>query len=205
MKSIAILGASGHGKVVAEIAELCGFKSIIFFDDNDGIKRLESWKVIGDTEDLLSRVSGYDACFVAIGDNKIRVKKTELLKNKNANIVSLIHPKAYVSEYSLIKKGTVVMANAVINPYASIGESCIVNSSSIIEHDCLIESGVHICPNTALAGGVRVGNNSSVGIGSSIRQNIDIGYNVIIGTGSVVINNIPDNVMAFGVPAKIES
>ena len=205
MKSIAILGASGHGKVVAEIAELCGFKSIIFFDDNHGIKRLESWKVIGDTEDLLRRVSDYDACFVAIGDNKIRVKKTELLKNKNANIVSLIHPNAYVSEYSLLKKGTVVMANASINPYASIGESCIINTSSTIEHDCLIGSGVHICPNSALAGGVRVGNKTLVGIGSSIRQNIEIGHNVIIGTGSVVINNIPNSVLAFGVPAKIES
>ena len=205
MKSIAILGASGHGKVVAEIAELCGFDSIIFFDDNNAIKSLESWKVIGDTHNLLSHVSSFDACFVAIGDNNVRVKKTELLKNKNANIVSLIHPSAYVSEYSLIKKGTVVMANASINPYASIGESCIVNTSSTIEHDCLIGSGVHISPNTALAGGVRVGDKTSVGIGSSIRQNIEIGDNVIIGTGSVVITNIPDNVVAFGVPAKIES
>jgi len=205
MKSIAILGASGHGKVVAEIAELCGFDSIIFFDDNNAIKSLESWKVIGDTENLLSHVSSFDACFVAIGDNNVRVKKTELLKNNNANIVSLIHPNACVSEYSLIKKGTVVMANASINPYASIGESCIVNTSSTIEHDCLIGSGVHISPNTALAGGVRVGDKTLVGIGSSIRQNIEIGDNVIIGTGSVVINNMPDNVVAFGVPAKIES
>tara|TARA_B100000795_G_scaffold139615_1_gene104512 strand:+ start:1059 stop:1676 length:618 start_codon:yes stop_codon:yes gene_type:complete len=204
MLTIAILGASGHGKVVAEIAELCGYQKIVFFDDSKDKSKCESWKINGDTDKLVSTLEAFDACIVAIGDNKIRMEKIRLLQSNNAKITSLIHPLASVSKYSVIQKGTVIMANAVINPFATIGISCIINTNSTIEHDCLIGDGVHISPNVAIAGEVSIGSETWIGIGSSVKQNIKIGINVMVGLGSVVINDIPDNAKAFGVPAKIK-
>ena len=204
MKSIAILGASGHGKVVAEIAELSGYQQVVFFDDNENNSDFECWKIQGDTKDLIAKLSIFDACVVAIGDNKVRMEKTNLLLSNNANIISLIHPHASVSRYSEIQKGTVVMSGAVINPFVTIGISCIINTNSTIEHDSLIGYGAHISPNVAIAGSVTIGNETWIGIGSSIKQNITIGSNVIIGLGSVVLENLPDNVIAFGTPTKIK-
>ena len=204
MKSIAILGASGHGKVVAEIAELCGFQKIVFFDDVKIDVIFESWEIHGNTKNLISKLSVFDACFVAIGDNKIRMAKINLLLSNNANIISLIHPLATVSLYSKVQEGTVVMAGAVINPFVNIGISCIINTNSTVEHDCLIGDGVHISPNAAIAGGVSIGNETWIGIGSSVKQNIIIGNNVILGIGSVVLEDLPNNVTAFGVPSKIK-
>jgi sugar O-acyltransferase (sialic acid O-acetyltransferase NeuD family) len=204
MTSIAILGASGHGKVVAEIAELCGFQKVVFFDDNKSEEIFESWEVQGDTKNLISQLSIFDACIVAIGDNKIRMEKTKLLLSNNANIVSLIHPFSSVSNHAKLKKGTVVMAGAVINPFVNIGISCIINTNSTVEHDCLIGDGVHISPNAAIAGAVSIGNETWIGIGSSVKQNTIIGNNVILGIGSVVLEDLPNNVTAFGVPTKIK-
>jgi len=203
MKSIAILGASGHGKVIAEIAELSGYQKIVFFDDNKTEKLFEFWKIQGDTKNLISNLSIFDACIVAIGNNKIRMEKINLLLLNNANIISLIHPLASVSLYSKIQKGSVVMAGAVINPFVNIGISCIINTNSTIEHDCMIGHGVHVSPNVAIAGGVSVGDETWIGIGSSVKQNIKIGSHVILGIGSVLLKNLPNKVTAYGIPAKI--
>ena len=205
MKSIAIIGASGHGKVVAEIAELLGFQKVVFFDDSKTDNNFESWNIQGDTKNLISNISDFDACFVAIGDNNLRINKINTLLLNNANVISLIHPLASVSKYSKIKRGTVVMAGAAINSFVTIGNSCIINTNSTIEHDCVIGDGVHISPNSAIVGGVSIGDKTWIGIGSSIKQNIVIGNNVILGLGSVLLDDLPDNVIAFGVPAKIES
>ena len=205
MKSIAILGASGHGKVVAEIAELSGFQDIVFYDDNKKYKTFESWEIKGDTKKLISQLSNYDACIVAIGDNYIRMEKTKLLLLNDANVTFLIHPNASVSLYSNINSGSVVMAGAVINPFVNVGISCIINTNSTIEHDCLIGDGSHISPNAVIAGNVSIGEKTWIGAGSSVKQNIGIGDNVIVGLGSVVIKNLPNSVTAYGVPAKIKS
>ena len=203
MKNIAILGASGHGKVVAEIAEFSGYKKIVFFDVNEDKSDFECWTIQGDTNDLISKLSVFDACFVAIGDNKVRMEKINLLLSNNANIISLIHSHASVSKYSKIQQGSVVMAGAVINPFASIGIACIINTNSTVEHDCSIGDGVHISPNVAIAGGVSIGYESWIGIGSSVKQNVTIGSHVTLGMGSVLLEDLPNNINAFGVPAKV--
>ena len=96
------------------------------------------------------------------------------------------------------------MPGVVVNSMSKIGNGVILNTSSIIEHDNIIQDFVHVSPGVSLAGGVQIGMLSWVGIGSSVKQNIEIGSNVKVGAGSLVINNLPDDVVAFGVPAKIK-
>jgi sugar O-acyltransferase (sialic acid O-acetyltransferase NeuD family) len=203
MKSCAILGASGHGKVVAEIAELNGYQEIIFFDDRwPSLISVEHWEVSGDTASLLATASEYDLVVVAIGDNATRCEKQRELIDAGAKFNVLVHPSAIISKYANIKVGTVVMANAVVNPFSHIGPSCIINTKSVVEHDCRLAQGVHISPNASLAGGVEVGENSWIGIGSQVKQLVEIGREVTVGAGTTVINHVPDFHTVVGSPAK---
>ena len=204
-KQLAIVGASGHGKVIADIAELLGF-TVKFYDDAYPSKtHIEHWPIYGTCADLIALKNQSPTCsndvVVAIGNNEIRQQKIKLLQQNNFNLITLIHPTAVISKYAAIAQGTVVFAGVVINAFAKVGAGCIINTGAVVEHDCIIDDFAHICPNVALAGGVIVGSKSWVGIGSQVKQLVSIGNNCLIGAGSTVIKNIPDNVTAFGSPA----
>ncbi|MGR5452166.1 acetyltransferase [Vibrio sp. PNB22_3_1] len=204
MKRCAILGASGHGKVVAEIAELNGYQHIEFYDDRwPSLTSVEHWNVCGDTAALLATASKYDVAVVAIGHNETRCAKQRELSAAGACFKVLTHPRAVISKYANIHAGTVVMANAVVNPFSQVGASCIINTASTIDHDCKLADGVHISPGVNLAGGVEVRENSWIGIGSQIKQLVVIGRNVTVGAGSTVIGDIPDCQTVVGSPAHI--
>ncbi|WP_341659347.1 acetyltransferase [Vibrio sp.] len=203
MSKCAILGASGHGKVIAEIAELNGFNDIRFFDDRwPKLSHIEHWHVIGTTERLLESCSSFDAVIVAIGHNQTRIEKQTLLYQKGAIFPVLIHPAATVSKYALVGDGTVVMAGAVVNPFSNIGSSCILNTSATVDHDCILGDGVHISPGANLAGGVQIGVGSWVGIGASVKELINIGCNVTIAAGAVVIRDVLNEQVVAGTPAQ---
>ena len=144
----------------------------------------------------------YDLVVVAIGHNATRCSKQRDLSAAGANFDVLAHPSATISKYANINVGTVVMANAVVNPFSHIGASCIINTSSVVEHDCRLEDGVHISPNSSLAGGVEVGENSWIGVGSQLKQLVVVGREVTVGAGSTVINNVADFHTVIGSPAK---
>ena len=189
---LAIIGAGGHGKVVGEIALLNHYKFIDFFDDR--VKKIKEFPFnIVDTLDYLNEhLEDYDAFFVAIGDNKKRSKKIELLKKKKVNIISLLHPKSTISKFSSIGIGTCVMANAVVNAGSLIEEGVIINTSASIDHDCLIKDFAHISPNCSISGGVKIGKLTHLGTGTSVHPGINIGNNVKSGIGSKVFKNILD-------------
>ncbi|WP_369959533.1 acetyltransferase [Pseudomonas benzenivorans] len=203
MKRLAILGASGHGKVVADTAECCGWQSVEFFDDAwPGLQKNGVWPVVGDTAALMGRLADFDGVLVAIGNNRVRHAKLLELRAEGARLVILVHPAATVSRYAVIGEGAVVFAGAVVNAEACIGQGTILNTGCSIDHDCLLGDAVHISPGARLAGGVQVGDLSWVGIGASVRQLVRIGERVLVGAGSAVISDIPDDVTVAGVPAK---
>jgi sugar O-acyltransferase (sialic acid O-acetyltransferase NeuD family) len=201
---LAILGASGHGKVVADTAERCGWKFIEFFDDawpqstHNG-----AWSVVGDTASLKSTLHNYDGVLVAIGNNRIRHCKLLELEEAGALLCTLVHPAATVSRYALLESGSVVFANAVVNADARIGLGAILNTGCSVDHDCVLGAAVHISPGARLAGGVRVGDLSWVGIGASVRQLVQIGRQATIGAGSAVVSDVADLLTVAGVPARI--
>lgn len=200
---LAILGASGHGKVVADLAEQLGY-SVCFYDDVYPQKaNIEHWPILGTFTDLLKLSCDDVYVFVAIGNNFIREQKLLLLIQRGFILPNLIHPTASVSQYAKISSASVVFANAVVNAFSVIGMGCIVNSSAVIEHDCMIGDFVHISPKAALAGGVRVGDKSWVGIGSQVKQLVSIGDKTLIGAGSTVLNDLPSDVVAYGSPAIV--
>ncbi|MGI2072226.1 acetyltransferase [Shewanella baltica] len=204
-KELAIVGASGHGKVIADLAELLGF-TVKFYDDAYPNKAyIEHWPINGTCADLIAlnntAIISCNDVVVAIGNNEIRASKVQLLQQNGFNLISLVHPTAIISQYAAIASGTVVFAGAIVNAFAKVGLGCIINTAAVIEHDCIIDEFAHICPNVTLAGSVTVGCKSWVGVGTQVRQLIKIGNNCLIGAGSTVIKNIPDNETAYGSPA----
>lgn len=204
MKKLGILGASGHGKVLADIAELNGWQSICFYDDawptvtNNG-----SWPVVGNTSALLESLTELDGVIVGIGNNHIRLTKQKLLIKHNAPLINLIHPAASISRYVQLGIGTVVMAGANINIDTVIGDACIINTNATVDHDCQLAKGVHVSPGAALGGGVTVGRGAWVGIGASVRQLISIHAHAVVGAGAVVVKSVPPATTVIGNPASI--
>lgn len=201
-RRLAILGASGHGKVVAEIALLTGWREVVFFDDAwPALSGVGPWGVIGDSRCLIESAGLYDGVAVAIGDNRIRLEKLMFFETMGVEPVTLIHPSAVKSGHASVGKGTVLCAGAVINPFATIGSGCIINTGATVDHDCMIADGVHVSPGTHLGGGVCVETASWIGLGACVKQSIHIGEASIVGMGAVVIRDVSAGTTVVGNPA----
>lgn len=202
MKSLAIFGASGHGKVVADAAESSGWSRIVFFDDfkKDSHKH---WPIAGNFESLCNEISTYDGIIIAIGNNSIRNQKMVLLEKFKSIFATIVHPSAVVSRYAQVGAGTVILGGAVINTDAKIGCGVIINTSATVDHDCDINDYAHISPGAHLAGDVHIGFRTWLGIGACVKQAITIGNDVVVGAGAVVLKNVPDDKVAVGIPARL--
>lgn len=198
MDKLVIIGASGHGKVVADIALKTGYKDIVFLDDNSDKLFCGNYPVVGKT----SEVFGMNRkCFVAIGNTRIRAKIQQRISEAGISVVSLIHPNAVIADDVQLGTGTVVMAGAVINSGTVIGRGCIVNTCSSIDHDCKVGSYCHIAVGAHIAGTVEVGDETWIGAGVTISNNVNICSGCTIGAGAVVIHNIMNAGTYVGVPA----
>ena len=203
MKKLALLGASGHGKVIADTALLAGWDEVIFFDDAwPTLTSVGPWEVRGNTDKLLELADCFDGAIVGIGNNAIRLKKQLLLEQAGVQIVTILHPSAIVSRYSEIGKGSVVFASAVINAFARIGRGCIINTAATIDHDCVLGDGVHVSPGAHLGGNVHVGTATWIGIGASVIHGVHIGEHIMVGAGAAVVNDLSSGLTFVGVPAR---
>ncbi len=163
MKSLLIIGAGGHGQVVKEIAEACGYETIDFLDDN-------SPNAVGKVNEISYKAPNYDGVIVGVGNNAIRCRISEQLeKVEGINNVTLIHPTAYVSRSAIIGKGTVVEPNATINANSKIGEGCIISVGAIVDHDCNIGYFSHINAGTICMAGSNVKAFTKVNAGEVIK------------------------------------
>ena len=192
-----ILGASGHGRVVADIAKLNGYTKIYFYDDDQSLKKCDGYQVVGTEADLDQAIG---QLFIAIGNPKIRRRVMEKYKNRNFPV--LIHPNAVVAKNVEIGYGSVVMAGVVINPGVRIGRCCIVNTSSSIDHDCCIGDYVHVSVGAHLCGTVEINEDTWIGAGATVSNNVNICSSCMIGSGDVVIKDIEEAGTYIGVPAK---
>ncbi len=200
MNNLVIIGASGHGKVIADIAEKAGYTDIVFLDDNPTIESCSSYKVVGGCKEALSYK--HADFIVAIGNAKTRRKIQSKLTEMGLHIVSLVHPAAVIASDVKIGAGTVVMAGAVINPCTEIGQGCIVNTCSSVDHDCQIGDYVHVSSGAHVAGTVIIQENTWVGAGATISNNVEIVADCMIGAGAVVVSDIKKSGTYIGVPAR---
>lgn len=198
MSRLIIIGASGHGKVIADIGKLNGYDEIVFLDNDPMVVSCAGYPVLG-TDELTTEIDG--DIIIAVG--KASTRKKLMDRDKDRCFPVLIHPAAILATDVKIGAGTVIMAGAVINPGAKIGRGCIINTSSSIDHDCMVGDFCHISVGAHLCGTVRVDDNSWIGAGATISNNVNICSECMIGAGAVVIKDINESGTYFGVPAKI--
>lgn len=196
MKKLTIIGASGHGKVVADIAVKCGYTDIRFLDDDANIKNCGRYSVVGNS----SRIKEMDGdVIVAIGNPAARKRIQSGIEEERLAV--LIHPDAVLAEDVLVGKGTVIMAGVVINSCSMIGRGCIINTCASVDHDCKLEDYVHVAVGAHIAGHVEIGRETWIGAGATVSNDVRICAGCMIGAGGVVIRDIVQAGIYTGVPA----
>lgn len=190
-----LYGASGHGEVISEIAEVNSVKVDAFIDIDKNKKHFFGYPVINTMPD------GSFKLLISIGNNQTRKKIAE--QYPDCHYISMFHPKSVISKSAEIGIGTVVMAGVTINANVLIKKHCIINTNASVDHDCELDDFVHISPNVALAGRVKVGEGTHIGIGASVIQDIKIGKWCTIGAGAVIIRDVPDGATVVGNPGRI--
>ena len=197
MRRLAIIGASGHGKVIADIARKIGYSEVVFLDDDATIHECGGYPVLGKSIE-----AGMIEADVIVGIGNAGVRKRIQDSIPNEKLTTLIHPDAVIAEDVVMGVGTVVMAGAVINPGVRIGKGCIINTCSSVDHDCEVGDYVHISVGSHLCGTVSVGSGTWIGAGATVSNNISICSGCMIGAGAVIVKNIDSSGTYMGVPAR---
>jgi sugar O-acyltransferase (sialic acid O-acetyltransferase NeuD family) len=203
-RSAIVYGASGHGKVVADILRASGVEVEGFIDDNPKLReKSPSFTILGDAR-WLAREATRRPLSVAlgIGDNFARRSVAEYIVRSNAALISALHPSATISPSAKISCGVAVMASAVVNADAVIGRGVIINTAAIVEHDCIVGNYAHLSPKATIGGHVEIGDLAWLGIGSSVIPDLKVGKGSIVGAGATVITDIDEWVVAVGTPAR---
>ena len=202
MARVVVIGAGGHAKVIIDmlldnglIVDAC--VSHVQAEPYRGVPVL-----VGDKFLAALRADGVDQAVVAVGANSVRQRLADEAVALGFTLPPVVSRSAQISPTARIGDGVVVMPNAVVNADAIIGRLAIVNTGATVDHDCIVGEAAHVAPGVHFSGGVQLGERSMVGVGSSARPLVKIGDDVVIGAGSVLVSDIADGVIAYGVPAR---
>lgn len=208
MSRVIIVGAGGHGAVVADILQRAhaagsGVRPIGFVDDTPALQgqRLVDLPVLGPIASLAQQA--HDAIVVAIGDNRMRRVLTEQFLADGEQLVSAVHPDACVAASATIGEGAMVSAGALVQPRAVVRRGVIINTRASVDHDCEVEEFAHVSAGATLGGSVRIGREALVALGATVVSGRSVGARTTIGAGAVVTRDIPADVVAWGVPARV--
>ncbi len=211
MKMIPVvgIGAGGHSAVMIEAIRLAAEFEVVALVDHDpsliGADVL-GVKVVGDDGKLKELLAGgLRHAFLGVGSVGRMEDRGRLIKrilDLGFELITVVHPSAYISPSAVLGRGVSVLAKAVVNARSAVGDHSIVNTGALVEHDCVVGSNVHVASGAVVCGGVKVGADSLVGAGSVIRQYLQVGDNAVIGAGSVVVSNVASSSTVLGVPAR---
>ncbi len=201
-----ILGAGGHGRVVLDVIQQAGeHKPVGFLDNNRSLhgRRVDGLPVLGGLEQLEElKKRGIRGAIVAIGDNGVRRAMADILEADGFELLNAIHPSAQLANTVNVGRGVVIAAGALVCAHCQIGDYVILNTGCIVDHESMIGTCAHICPGVRLAGHVTVESGAFIGIGATVIQNLRVGFESVVGAGSVVVNNVDPMTTVVGVPAS---
>jgi len=208
-RNIVIIGCSGHAKVVIDIVQTTGLYSIVGLIDTYKAAGTHfcGYEILGtehDLADLMMRCS-IRGGVVAIGDNWTRFLVTERVRAlaPELSFPAIIHPSAQVASTASIGSGSVILAGGIVNSDAQLGEFCIVSSKASLDHDSRMGRFASLMPGATVGGGALIGDFSSICLGSNVIHSVTVGAHTIVGAGATVVHDIPDHVVAYGIPARV--
>jgi UDP-N-acetylbacillosamine N-acetyltransferase len=200
-----VYASGGHARVVAEALQSTEHEVIGFVDD-DVSKQGQNVLGLpvlapGSLGELLKSRPFQVA--LGIGDNAARHASYERCVSLGLTVGSVTHRTAVVSPSAVVGVGTVLFAGSVVNAEARIGRGCIVNTGAIVEHNVEVGDFAHVSPGATLAGGSKLGAESHLGANAVVIDDVLVGARTIVGAGAVVHRSLPDEVVAYGVPARV--
>jgi sugar O-acyltransferase (sialic acid O-acetyltransferase NeuD family) len=189
-KHLVIVGAGGHGQAIADLAlSISAFQKISFLDDAyPKNSHAVGLSIVGNTDTLFLDEFEFDACIVAIGNNRVRELVIQRILSEKLPLINLIHPKAFVSNFAQLGLGIAIMAGAVIGTNAKLGLGSLVNANATVDHDCILEPFSHLGVGVQLAGGVYIGKSSWLQAGCSAGYFVKIDNNLIIPPGTALVS-----------------
>lgn len=207
-EKLIVWGAGGQGRVVSNIARLLGtFEIVGFLDDVNPGRRGEHFcgaTILGGAERLDELAAhGVRSCVLAFGNSTARLRWADAIQAKGLRLATLIHPTAVIAPDVSVGAGTTVNAGAIVDPGVTIGKCVIVGAGVTVGHDSTLADGVRVSGGTNLGGAVTVERGAMLGTGTSIKNGIRIGAGSLVGIGAVVVEDLPEGVVAFGVPARV--
>ena len=209
MKNIVLIGGGNQAHYTIDIINKEGKYNIIGIIDSIhdiGSDRF-GYKVLGRQEDIVKLKEQYniEGGVISIGDNWVRYYVSSQIKKQfqNFNPVNAIHPSVMIGDNVQLGKGVVMMAGCIINPKSRIGDFTFIATGAQIDHDCNIEDYASISAGSITGGYVTLGEFSAITLGVTIVDRLKIGKNTVIGAGSLILKDIPDNVLVYGNPARI--
>ncbi|TNH06295.1 acetyltransferase [Testudinibacter sp. TR-2022] len=201
-EQLIIIGAGGFAKSVLDSLDLNRYDVVGFVDSFKEVgSTYLGYTILENNVELLENKENYKY-FIAIGNNRYRYDKYQTLKKYGLEMITVVDNTAFVSRMAEIGEGVYIGKLAIINSCSIIGDNTIVNTKALVEHGNCIGNHCNISTNVTLNGDVKVGDFSFIGSSCVTNGQITIGSNVLIGSGSVLIRNVPDNVVVAGVPAK---
>lgn len=199
LSTLLILGAGGHGRVVADAALRQGAWTGVAATDRNAAK----WSgelLAGVPLRPLAALDDAPVLHVAVGDNTARQRECEAAGLHR--LATVVHPQASVSAHAQVAGGCLVAAQAVVAPAARLGTGVIVNHGAVVDHDCVVGDFTHVAPGATLGGGVSIGRRVLVGAGSSVLPGLRVCDDVVIGAGAVVNRDIEEPGTWAGLPAR---
>ena len=193
-----IYGAGGHGHVVADAAQLAGWRVLGFLDDALHDAPGLAWPLFTPDDPRIRDARLH----VAIGDNAARQRKLADLRTLTRDPATIIHPTAWISPSARVGHGCFIGPRAMVNAHADIADGAIVNTGAIVEHHCRVGVCAHVAPGSVMGGGCAIGELALVGLGSRLLPKVRVGRGAIVGAGAVVLGDVPDVATVVGVPAR---
>jgi len=200
-----IVGAGAQGRVILDILKAQGgYDSVAFVDDNPDLRRKEinGTVVAGGFEEALKSAADTEM-IVALGNPDRRLALAERISSRGIRLLNAIHPSAVIAPSARLGSGAMVGATAVVNSNSVIEDNVIINTGAVVEHDCIVSTGAAVGPGAHLGGRVSLGACAFVATGAIIISRVSIGARTVVGAGAVVTRDLPESIMAFGVPAQV--
>ena len=209
MKNIVLIGGGNQAHYTIDIIIKEGKYNIVGIIDSIheiGTYRF-GYKILGRQEDIVDIFNQYNLIggIITIGDNWARYNISNQILEiiPNFHFINAIHPSVVIGSNVKLGKGITAMAGVIFNPKSIIGDFTFFATGAQVEHDCIIEDFASVSAGSVMGGHVKLGKFSALTLNVTVLDRLEIGINTVVGAGSLVLKSLPDNVLAYGNPAKI--